>query len=774
MRQPTAACRHASLLIVVVLGVTLAFQSSSAGQTPAPTSTLGFSVEEMLDVVNIGASDLSDDGRWVAVTTSTLRDRIGVDNYRFGDPTYVPPQKADLIVIDTLSAKSQKVFPDKQQLRSIRWSPDGSRLAMLVLNKDAFDPVIWERTSGKLVTVALPAGQYVAETAELRWSPDGQSLLMPLRSDEWRKKERERFEHETRGPIVVHSSKEPFLAWDDLRRMTLAKRLVAYDLKGGDFREILPESKLSSYSISEDGTFVTCWEDVTKKTDYDYIGGSDNEVQVVPAAGGQPRTVLKSTRGLTLIWSRDGRRYSYSKEGKVFFGSIDDKEPRQLAGEKLEPAGDKSGEKAKGAPPVDADKDKKDKQQFSAVRLDAKGEHLVVSNKEGLWLIDTASGAKELFLKMPEEDRQGPKYEVADWSPDSENIYLTYSSRTKWERAFIRYNVRSRTMQDLVKDGRLYSGFRLSRNGGTAVFTSAAGNRPSDGYAADADLKSIRRLTTLNPQLEGKGLGKSELITYLDADGNRTNGVLYYPAGYEAGKKYPVVFNLYEQFFDDPFNGTINVLTSCGYAVMQPSVTFETGYPGEAWLKGVTAGANKLIEMGIADPDRLGIMGTSYGGYAVNLLITQTSRFKAAINISGKVDMVSFYTDSPRLGVRNIHAPEKSQDRLGATLWQQPQKYIQQSAIMFADRIKTPLLLITGEQDPNVPARQAMEMYYALRRLGKDVEWVSYTNSAHGMPTTTVAELKDFHDRIRRFFDDHLKGDLKKKAEEQKPEPAER
>jgi dipeptidyl aminopeptidase/acylaminoacyl peptidase len=375
---------------------------------------------------------------------------------------------------------------------------------------------------------------------------------------------------------------------------------------------------------------------------------------------------------------------------------------------------------------------------------------------------------------MPEEDKQSPRYEVVDWSPDGENIYLSYSSRTKWERGFVRYNIKARAQQELLKDGRLYSGLRLSKDGRTVVFAAAAGNRPADGYAADADLKSVRRLTTLNPQLDDKGLGKTDLITYLDADGNRTNGVLYYPANYESGKKYPTVFNLYEQFFDDPFNGSINVLTASGYAVMQPSVTFETGYPAEAWLKGVTAAANRLIDMGVADSDRLGIMGTSYGGYAVNLLITQTNRFKAAINISGKVDMISFYTDSPRLGVRNIHAPEKSQDRLGATLWQQPQKYIQQSAIMFADRIKTPLLLITGEQDPNVPARQAMEMYFALRRLGKDVEWVSYTNSAHGMPTTTVDELKDFHSRILRFCDDHLKGDLKKKGEEQKSEPAER
>ena len=185
-------------------------------------------------------------------------------------------------------------------------------------------------------------------------------------------------------------------------------------------------------------------------------------------------------------------------------------------------------------------------------------------------------------------------------------------------------------------------------------------------------------------------------------------------------------------------------------------------------MKGVTSAANKLIEMGVADPERLGVQGTSYGGYATNLLITQTNRFKAAINISGKVNMVSFYTDSPRLGVRNIHAPEKSQDRIGATLWQQPQKYIQHSAIMFADRIKTPLLLMSGEQDHNVPPRQLMEMYYALRRLNKEVEWVSYTNGGHGMPTTTVDEVKDYHKRIIGWYDSHLKGDLKKKAEEQK------
>jgi dipeptidyl aminopeptidase/acylaminoacyl peptidase len=175
----------------------------------------------------------------------------------------------------------------------------------------------------------------------------------------------------------------------------------------------------------------------------------------------------------------------------------------------------------------------------------------------------------------------------------------------------------------------------------------------------------------------------------------------------------------------------------------------------------VTAAANAVIQMGVADSARLGVQGQSYGGYATNLLITQTNRFKAAINISGKVDIISFYTDSPRLGVRNIHAAEKSQDRIGATLWQQPQKYVEHSAIMFADRIKTPVLLLTGGLDHNVPAINTREMYYALRRLGKPVTWVNYTNGGHGAPNTTEADFTDFY---QRMFDWYAKYLLPKKS----------
>lgn len=728
---------------------------SIALATLAPTVLLAqdnrFTVDDALLATNIGVADLSADGRWLAVTSATLRDRIGNDNRRYGDPTYIPPGFQDLLVIDTRTGQSRKVFADRRQVRSPRWSPDGSRLALLARRGDVFEPLIWERSSGKVTAVPVPRDRIPNSDAVLQWSEDGTKLFLTLRDAGWHKQAAEGFARLTSNPIVVHSSSNPFLSWEELNRLTLQQMVAVFDTRSGQTRELLGGAKVRSYDAAPDASFLTFMEDITTKTDYDVIRGNDNQLKLLPVAGGEARTLMASTRGLNLLWSRDGRRYAYAKDGTVYVGTIDDKEPRKLFG----PA--PASEKVDSAARAD--------QRFSTVRLSADGSKLIASNRQGLWLVDVASGSKEQFITMAQDDRDGPRYAVVDWSPDGNTIYLSYNARNKWERGFVKYDVASKQLRDLIKDARLYSGFRMSQDGSTVIFNAAEGNRPADVYVSDPDLRAPRRLTDAHARLRDKTLSRTELFSYYDADGEKLWGVLYYPVGYEPGKRYPVVFNVYETFFDDNFNSTINVLTANGYAVVQPSVSLEIGYPGEAWIKGVSSAANKLIEMGIADPDRLGVQGTSYGGYATNLLITQTDRFKAAINISGKVDMISFYTDSPRLGVRNIHAPEKSQDRLGATLWQAPQKYIEHSAIFFADRIKTPLLLITGREDPNVPERTTMEMFYALRRLGKDVEWVSYTYGGHGMPTFTESDVRDYHARILGWYDKYLKGAVKKVAE---------
>jgi dipeptidyl aminopeptidase/acylaminoacyl peptidase len=298
------------------------------------------------------------------------------------------------------------------------------------------------------------------------------------------------------------------------------------------------------------------------------------------------------------------------------------------------------------------------------------------------------------------------------------------------------------------------------------VFSKSDGDRPAELFAADAAFTAQKALTNLNPWLTGRPLPKSELVKYRDTDGKELYGVSALSdqlrARPEVSDGVRDLRDVLRQRLQRPRR------VSC-----QPRLrgVSSVGEPGRRSSRrglgqGVTSAANKLIDMGIADPDKLGVHGTSYGGYATVLLFTQTDRFKAAVNVSGKVDMVSFYTDSPRLGVRNTHAPEKSQDRIGGTLWEYPERYLEHSAILQADRIKTPLLNITGDQDPNVPSSQSREIYYALRRLDRDVEWVRYVNGAH-RPPNSASEAIDFETRILAWYDKYLKP-----ADRVKPSPA--
>jgi dipeptidyl aminopeptidase/acylaminoacyl peptidase len=718
----------------------------------APTRT-AFTANDALDVATAQVADLSPDGRWLLTSIATRRDGLGVDYRRDTDPTYLRSSLSRLRVIDTRDGTTRDVFATPTTVRSPVWSPDASRVAALVLRNDRLEPVIWDRTTGRMRTLPTPAGFYVAESSDLKWTHDGTRVVVALRTDAWKRAATAEFARMTRGPVFVQDGSDPFLAWDKLRRDGNMRAVYTLDATTGRATELLPMGMYAQFQLTEDDSLVTWTDDITKKTDYDVIFGSETKLMARRLSGGAPITVLPTSKGISSpVWSRDGRRVAYARDGRVFVGAIGDVAPRQVAGPDSATAARLTSDTTATGRAARA------KARFSVQRWSPTGDALLVSNSEGFWIAPVDRSAMTMVVATNDTVLATPRVSPVAWSEDGRFVYMSSASRRTWERGVVRFDRRSGSLETLAKDTRLYGNVRLSRSGDVLVFSSGDGNRPQDLYAADAAMQNARRLTTLNPALSSKTLASTKLITYRDADGASRFGVVYLPADYVSTQKYPTLFSVYEDFFDDTFDASLNVLASQGYVVVKPSVGFETGYPGEAWLKGVTAAANALIDAGIADSSKLGVYGTSYGGYATNLLITQTKRFRAAVNVSGKVDMVSFYTDSPRLGVRNIHAAEKSQDRIGATLWEAPQKYIAHSAIFFADRITTPLLLVTGAQDPNVPADNTREMYYALRRLGKPVTWVNYMNSGHGTPGTTAEDFIDYHDRIGAFFDRHLKG----------------
>ena len=747
---------------VLSVAATVSAQPAPTVQRPvAAAADSLFTADDGLDIVSYNALDLTSDGRWLVATSQSRRDGLGVDYRRDGDPTYIRPAASRVWVIDTRSGTTRAIYPDKRNVRAARWSPDGSRLALLVLDakSGAYQPVIWDASSGRLTTIAAPAGKYVAENSELRWSADGKRVLYALHTLAWRKAAQDSFAVMTSGPVFVQSSENPFLTWDALRRMANVRSVVAYDIASGKTMEILPETMVASWEASDDGATLSYSEDITKKTDYDVIFGSDNKLvaralSCAPTADAcaKPRVLLPTLKSTNVVWSEDGAHYAYAKDGRVYVASVADTAARQVAGPAADTKRDATPDTSRDA------RERRERERFRVVRYSPANDALVIANSQGFWLLDLPGATKQLIIESSDSASSAlPRVNLAAWTNDGKKLYFTTASRTKWERGIIRYDRATGNKQTLINDGRTYSNLRLSKDGQVATLNVAEGNRPPALYVANADLGSLRPLVDANPQLKAKRFGPTGLVTYLDADGHSKYAVVYYPVGYERGKAYPTIFIVYEDFFDDSFDAVANVFTANGYVVAKPSVDFDIGYPGEAWIKGVTAAANKLIDMGVADSARLGVHGTSYGGYATNLLVTQTNRFKAAINISGKVDVISFYTDSPRLGVRNVHAAEKSQDRLGATLWQQPQKYVQQSAIMFADRIQTPLMLITGAQDSNVPADNTREMYYALRRLGKEVVWVNYMNGGHGGGNATAEDVLDMQRRMLAWYDAKLK-----------------
>ncbi len=734
----------------MILALFAAFTLSSAAAAPAPADSLR--AADLLDVASATIADLSDDGRWLALSMSRRRDGLGVEAARDGDPSYLRVVPVELFTVDTRTLERRAVFTGKRPVRGATWSPDGSRLAYLEAANDRLRIVVWERANGRVTTSRLAAGTYVAENSELRWNGDGSRLHFALRTDAWRIGVQQRFANLVRGPITQLGSpgKEPFLPWEALRREGNRRAIAAWTPATQEVTTLIPEGMVGAWEVSPDGAARIWNDDLTKKTDYETIMGRTERLVARVGADTSLRVLFPTLRGVTVQWSEDTRRFFYARDGAVWMGRLatagppDTARRRILAPDSL-PASDTSK----------AARDRRARTRWTLVRTAPSGDAMIVSRMDGLYLADTLGATTRIAALPDSTDTSSPRPSVVEWSHDGRWVYLALNARDRWERGIARWDRASGRTDTLARDGQFRTGLRLSKRGDVATFSLAGSNRPADPQVADATLGNVRRIVEANPQLGPGALARTELVRYLDADGEPQWGVLYHPTN--GAKPAPTVFLVYESFFDDTFDATANLLASRGYAVLKPSVRFETGYPGEAWLKGVTGAANHLIALGIADSARLGVHGTSYGGYATNLLITQTKRFKAAVNISGKVDFISFYTDSPRLGDRNTHAAERSQDRIGATMWEAPMKYIEHSAVMFADRITTPLLLMTGGEDHNVPAINTREMYYALRRLGKEVEWVNYANGGHGIPMTNEAEFTHFHDTLVGWYDRLLK-----------------
>ena len=282
---------------------------------------------------------------------------------------------------------------------------------------------------------------------------------------------------------------------------------------------------------------------------------------------------------------------------------------------------------------------------------------------------------------------------------------------------------------------------------------------------------NYRPVVRLNAHWEEIAEQKRETFPYRSMKGENLTGLLVYPYGYKEGQRYPLVVCVYPGMEEDfpLWDRHLYPLISHGYAVLVPGMPL---YPGDnpsapmgGLLNGVMPAIDKVVEMGVADCERLAVMGESYGGYAALSLVTQTNRFKAAIAVSPGSDWISLYgvfamfyrySTFTHEDLSFFYEIEIGQVQMKAPPWAEPARYLQNSPIFYADKVQTPVMIIQGDID-YVSIGQGEEFFMALYRQGKRARFVRYWGEGHSIDSP--ANIRDKWGQMFGWLDEHLKRD---------------
>ncbi len=399
-------------------------------------------------------------------------------------------------------------------------------------------------------------------------------------------------------------------------------------------------------------------------------------------------------------------------------------------------------------------------------------ERVLIYDRYDIWEIDprmetrakmiTPNGREKgltyRYIKLDEEERfikKGQKLLLSGFYKD-----------TKREALFS-FTYGKNTPSELISGNYQYSSFEKARDGKNLIFTQENFQTFPDVLASDISFKSVKKISDINPQQKDYKWGTIELVYWTSLDGQKMEGMLVKPEGFDPKKKYPMIVNFYEKSSDalnrhrEPFPGrstiTYSFYASRGYLIFNPNVNYKTGYPGEDAYNCVIPGVTSLIEKGFVDEKNIGVQGHSWGGYQIAHLINETNIFKCAESGAPVVNMISAYGGIRwGSGLSRMFQYERTQSRIGGSLWEYPLRYIENSPIFFVDKVQTPVLIMHNDEDGAVPWYQGIEYFGALRRLGRPAWLLNYRGEPHW--PVKVQNRIDFNIRLAQFFDYYLKG----------------
>ena len=741
---------------------------------------------------------LSPDGRWLTFTFRAGSSPASKEAGGSYSATGLLPDYAtgtDAWVADTRTGATQRVTDGKGAVEEPVWSPDGKEIAFYADRDGAARIWVWNRETQQLrrVSEAIVRPSFFGG-AYLKWMPNGKALVALVLPDGMTVKQADARAVDSAKPaaddptvtpgatVIVRrvAAKEPSKGSAPVAPastheaetpdtshlfVTMESDVALVDVATGAVRRLGSGKAVFWDAPSPDGKWIAFTHQsgrlpATQQAFYD--------LEVAPAAGGPTRLLSKFTKSDYgfCAWSPDSTRLAYvaagtSPTGDVHVVDVAASTDRNATTGKHPDFGDQNSLKAFWTPD---------------------GGSLLVAGLGRLWRVPSAGG--EMTAVTP-----------AAWDREVHQLVSSAQTNVVWtldggrtvtvvtrapvgkNMGFFRVQTASGRTTKLRDEARQYGGHYsppiTSGDGSMVVWSSEDAQHPPDLWGAGPDL-AARQLSHLNPGIEKLRLGSSRVIDYLGPEGTPLAGALLLPSDYREGTRVPLVVRPYPGPFKHSDNvnrfglegateiSNMQMLATRGYAVLFPETPQRLGTPMKDLAAGVNAAVNRVIELGIADPERLAIVGQSYGGYSTVSVITQTQRFKAAAMSAGLADLVSYYGSLGEHGGDGVSWSEAGQGLLGGTPWEYRNRYVENSPIFYLDRVTTPLLILHGNRDTAVPIQQAEEVFVGLRRLGKEVEYRKYIGEEHAPEGRE--NLVDYWNAIIRWFDTHLRVSAAKTA----------
>jgi dipeptidyl aminopeptidase/acylaminoacyl peptidase len=354
------------------------------------------------------------------------------------------------------------------------------------------------------------------------------------------------------------------------------------------------------------------------------------------------------------------------------------------------------------------------------------------------------------------------------WSADSQTLYFTEGLGV--DQHVFSVSVADGKLTQLTREHGVVAGPGYDYESGAFLISFTDPAHPADYYVTKPENIGRRsswvRVSRANPQADHFALASYEAIHWKSSDGRTVEGILALPLGYEKGKKYPLIVQIHGGpasaslfAFSGGFGSYINVFAANGYAVLQPNYrgsdnygeTFRMQIAGDYFRQGfddIMTGVDDVITQGIADPDKLGMMGWSAGGHWSDWTLTHTNRFKAISTGAGAVNWISMYAQSDIQHNREFYFKGKP--------WENWDHYVSVSPLRYITNARTPTLIHVGDADQRVPKPQSDELFMALKKLDVPVEYIVYPGMPHGISEPRYQMVKMFAEF--NWFEKWIKG----------------